>query len=46
LIGGHGAKADDPFETNFTAAQRAAVKRLINEIRSRTEIRKISGHNG
>jgi N-acetyl-anhydromuramyl-L-alanine amidase AmpD len=45
LLGGYGARADDPFEKNFTAAQKATVKRLINEIRSRTEIRKVSGHN-
>ena len=45
LLGGYGAKADDPFEKNFTSAQAAAVKRLIDEIKGRTTIRKISGHN-
>ena len=32
LLGGYGAKADDPFERNFTAAQAVAMRRLINEI--------------
>lgn len=45
LLGGYGAKADDPFEKSFTAAQRAEVKRLIGEITGRTAIRKVSGHN-
>jgi N-acetyl-anhydromuramyl-L-alanine amidase AmpD len=45
LLGGHGAKADDLFERNFTSAQAAAVRCLIREIKSRTAIRKVSGHN-
>ena len=39
------ASADDPFEKNFTGAQALAVKRLIAEIKGRTAIRKVSGHN-
>ena len=45
LLGGYGASADDPFEKNFTSAQAAAVKRLIGEIKGRTAIGKVSGHN-
>ena len=45
LIGGYGASADDPFEKNFTAAQAAAAKQLIAEIKGRTAIQKVSGHN-
>lgn len=45
LLGGYGAKADDPFERNFTARQRAAVLTLIGGIKVRTTIQKVSGHN-
>lgn len=45
LLGGYGASASDPFEKNFTAAQAAAVKRLISVIKGRTAIEKVSGHN-
>lgn len=45
LLGGYGASAGDPFEKNFTAAQMAAVIKLIGEIKRRTTIRKVSGHN-
>ena len=45
LLGGHGAKADDLFERNFTPAQAATVRRMIGEIKSRTAINKVSGHN-
>jgi N-acetylmuramoyl-L-alanine amidase len=45
LLGGYGASADNLFEKNFTAAQKAAVAKLIAEIKGRTFIRKLSGHN-
>jgi N-acetyl-anhydromuramyl-L-alanine amidase AmpD len=45
LLGGYGAKADDPFEKNFTGAQAAATKRLVTEIGGRALIKKVSGHN-
>ena len=45
LLGGYGAKADDPFDKNFTAAQATRVRKLIEEIRGRTAIQKVSGHN-
>lgn len=45
LLGGYGAKADDQFESDFTPVQREAVVRLIVEIKARTAIRTVSGHN-
>ena len=45
LLGGYGAKADDPFEKNFTSAQKAAALKLIGKINGRTAIWKVSGHN-
>ena len=45
LLGGYGTSADDPFEKNFTGSQATAVKRLIGEIKGRTAIQKVSGHN-
>lgn len=45
LLGGYGASADDPFEKNFTVNQEVAMRRLVGEIKVRTVIRKVSGHN-
>jgi hypothetical protein len=45
LVGGYGASADDLFARNFTDAQSVSVKRLIGEIKGRTAIQKVSGHN-
>ncbi|NEY92251.1 N-acetylmuramoyl-L-alanine amidase [Tabrizicola oligotrophica] len=45
LLGGYGAKADDPFERNFTPAQAVAARRLIGAIKGRAAIQKVSGHN-
>ena len=45
LLGGYGATADDPFESNFTTTQAAVARRLIEEIKGRAAIRKVSGHN-
>ncbi len=45
LLGGFGASADDPFAKNFTQAQANATKRLIAEIKRRTAIQLVSGHN-
>ena len=44
LIGGHGASTNDRFGDHFTAAQNAALRRLIREISGRTRITTISGH--
>lgn len=46
LVGGHGARADDKFLDNFTPEQDAALRQLINDIRTRfPSIKKVSGHN-
>lgn len=45
LIGGHGSNENDPFDKNFTPEQDAALRNLIEEIRSRTPIKKVRGHN-
>lgn len=45
LIGGAGSTATDSFERNFTAAQDQALRGLIDAIRARTVITRITGHN-
>jgi N-acetylmuramoyl-L-alanine amidase len=45
LIGGHGSSESDPFEKNFTPAQDAALRKLIDNINSRTTIKHVRGHN-
>lgn len=45
LIGGHGSKPDDDFQQHFTVAQERALVALIADIRTRADIRVISGHN-
>lgn len=45
LIGGASSAATDTFERNFTAAQDRALRGLIEAIRARTEITRITGHN-
>ena len=45
LLGGYGADATDLFEKNFTAAQDRAIRSLITVIRSRSSIKRVSGHN-
>ena len=45
LLGGYGASADDLFAKHFTVAQTEAMKQLIVEIKGRTAIRKVAGHN-
>jgi hypothetical protein len=45
LIGGHGADADDMFGEHFTAPQARTLRALITDIRSRTQIAKVTGHN-
>lgn len=45
LIGGHGSAATDAFGRHFTVAQDGALRRTIAEIRARTRIDRISGHN-
>lgn len=45
LIGGGGSKETDLFAHNYTSAQREALLKLIGQIKGRTPIQKITGHN-
>lgn len=45
LVGGHGANKDDPFERNFTPQQSAALQELIDDIKTRADIKRIRGHS-
>jgi N-acetylmuramoyl-L-alanine amidase len=45
LIGGHGSNENDAFEKHFTPAQDRALRTLIDDIKSRTPIKRIRGHN-
>jgi hypothetical protein len=45
LLGGHGSAATDTFEENFTPAQKEALIDLIGDIKGRTPIKAIRGHN-
>lgn len=45
LIGGHGSNANDPFEKNYTPEQGAALRKLIEDIDTRADIKRVRGHN-
>ncbi|UFM66809.1 N-acetylmuramoyl-L-alanine amidase [Paracoccus sp. MA] len=45
LIGGHGSSAADDFHEHYTVAQEDALVQLIESIKKRAKIAKISGHN-
>lgn len=45
LIGGFGSSADDAFDTNFTSKQEFALRKLIEELKYKYSIVKVSGHN-
>lgn len=45
LLGGHGSAATDTFEENFTPQQKRALIQLVADIKSRTPIKRIRGHN-
>ena len=45
LIGGFGSSESDPFEKNYTAQQDHALRTLINDIKTRTPIKRVRGHN-
>lgn len=45
LIGGFGSSESDSFEKNFTAKQDHALRTLINDIKTRTTIKRVRGHN-
>jgi hypothetical protein len=45
LVGGFGGAATDRFEDHFTSAQWKTLQSKIADIRSRTQIKRITGHN-
>jgi hypothetical protein len=45
LIGGHGSASTDPFSHNFTPEQDKSLRELIAQIRARSTITRVSGHN-
>lgn len=45
LIGGFGANTNDEFSKNYTLEQDAALRTLIDELRAKYPIKKVSGHN-
>jgi hypothetical protein len=45
LFGGWGSAETDFFADHFTKEQDVALRKLIGEIRERTKIKRISGHN-
>lgn len=45
LIGGHGSQSTDAFADHYTDAQRRALRQIIADIRSRTPLKAVRGHN-
>lgn len=45
LFGGHNSSADDDFHDNFTKAQEASLRKLIDELKRVYPITLINGHN-
>lgn len=45
LIGGFGSSENDPFGKNYTPEQETSLRQLIEDIKARTPIKKIRGHN-
>jgi N-acetyl-anhydromuramyl-L-alanine amidase AmpD len=45
LIGGFGSSESDLFQQHYTDKQDHALRTLINDIKSRTPIKRIRGHN-
>lgn len=45
LLGGYGSNAGDDFHQHYTVAQEDALVRLIEDIKARAGIKRISGHN-
>lgn len=45
LIGGHGSSENDDFAKNYTPEQEAALRKLIDEIKTRADIKRVRGHN-
>jgi N-acetylmuramoyl-L-alanine amidase len=45
LIGGFGSNENDPFDKNFTFEQEHVLRGLIDDIKQRTPIKAVRGHN-
>ena len=45
LFGGHGSSADDEFDDHYTPEQEIALRKLIDDIKQRHPIKKVTGHN-
>jgi N-acetylmuramoyl-L-alanine amidase len=45
LLGGFGSNENDAFEKHYTPEQDRALRKLIEEISSRTPIKRVRGHN-
>lgn len=45
LLGGHGSNENDHFRDNYTAEQETALLNLIEDIKTRTTIKQVRGHN-
>lgn len=45
LIGGHGSSETDDFAEHFTVEQDAAARNLIEKLKSKYNIAKVTGHN-
>jgi len=45
LFGGHGSSATDAFEDHFTPEQDAALRKLVDELKQKFDIKTIIGHN-
>ena len=45
LVGGHGSNENDDFLDHYTPAQEAALRALVEDIKTRAAITKVRGHN-
>jgi len=45
LFGGHGSNADDEFDDHYTPEQEIALRHLIDSIKQRHPVKKVTGHN-
>lgn len=45
LVGGHGSSETDQFQQHYTDAQDRALRKLLDELKSKYGFTKISGHN-
>lgn len=45
LFGGHGSSKTDKFEQHFTAAQDAALRKLLSDLKQQYGFDRVTGHN-